>query len=351
MRGLLQHLAKPALLLASANQILCCAANAQPAAKPAQKETPALVEKPMQVDIVRSAKPGCEPNCPEWIAAQGRIDSSTPAAFKRALNKLGKRKLPVLIYSSGGGVSEGYEIGRLIRAKGLDVVVTKTAYKTCDLPAAECRQLKAQGVILAMPEAELTFCASSCVFVLAGGVRRYVGPRTLVGVHQFSSYQTLTKVQRTYRVETRYRDGVPVERQKILVDERKIRSTTKKTETEISSYDEAKAYFNGMGVGDGIMPLLVSVTNDKIRWLKPGELKSTGIATDFETGDTLILGAAVAPPSVEAPARVVPTLTPPMAGGGSPSLPTMTVEEMCALKGSTRPAICEPLPESSPGVR
>ncbi|MGH9286372.1 MAG: hypothetical protein ACRD0M_11970, partial [Acidimicrobiales bacterium] len=80
-------------------------------------------EPSMQVHLVRSAEPGCEPQCPEWIAAQGKIDGSSVARFKRILRQLGERKVPVLIDSNGGRVTEAFAIGRLARARGLDVVV------------------------------------------------------------------------------------------------------------------------------------------------------------------------------------------------------------------------------------
>ena len=100
------------------------------------------------LSIVRLAEPGCEPNCIEWIAAQGRIDTTTPAEFKRVLGKLGRRKLPILIDSTGGAVDEGIAIGRLVRAKGLDVVVTKTVLTPCEATDQECRKLRARGVEL-----------------------------------------------------------------------------------------------------------------------------------------------------------------------------------------------------------
>ena len=59
---------------------------------------------PMKVVIAHSTEPGCEPQCPEWISAQGAIDDTTPKQFKRVLATLGDRKLPVLVNSSGGRV-------------------------------------------------------------------------------------------------------------------------------------------------------------------------------------------------------------------------------------------------------
>lgn len=39
----------------------------------------------MQFVVTRSSAPGCEPNCPEWISAEGDISAGTPALLKRTL--------------------------------------------------------------------------------------------------------------------------------------------------------------------------------------------------------------------------------------------------------------------------
>jgi hypothetical protein len=53
-------------------------------------------DPPMQVRIVRSAQPGCEQDCPEWISAQGKIMAGqTLYLFRSALRRLKGRKLPI----------------------------------------------------------------------------------------------------------------------------------------------------------------------------------------------------------------------------------------------------------------
>ena len=52
-----------------------------------------IFERPMEIKMVRlRGQVGCEPNCTEWIAAQGRIENETPAQFQKMLTKLGNRK-------------------------------------------------------------------------------------------------------------------------------------------------------------------------------------------------------------------------------------------------------------------
>jgi hypothetical protein len=131
-----------------------------PSKAPAQP-SPSVNELPMQVFVVRSAEPGCEPNCAEWIAAQGQIESSTPRKFKKVFAQIGKRRLPVLIHSIGGSVDESLAIGRLIRAKGLEVAVTKTELLPCAANDKPCQKLESKGSVRGRPVAYHSICAAS----------------------------------------------------------------------------------------------------------------------------------------------------------------------------------------------
>jgi hypothetical protein len=247
----------------------------------------------MEVQIVRSAEPGCEPECPEWISAQGRIDASTVRLFKRVLAQVGDRKLPILIDSAGGAVNESLEIGRLIRARQLSVAVTRTEFVECPPQDLACRKLKAKGVRLGTAHAMLSKCASSCAFILAGGVRRYVGPGTVVGVHQISTFQVFTQVLRTFRVETKTQFGVPVSREKKLLAEKKLGTTTVARDTPMSTYENVGKYFVEMGVSEGILSLILRTPSDRIHWLTLAELTRLNMATDFTSGQRLVHPAKV----------------------------------------------------------
>lgn len=267
---------------------------------------------PMQFSIVRLADPACEPRCPEWIAAQGRIDSATLSDFKRVLSRLGNRKLPILIDSAGGAVDASLAMGRLIRARGLDVVVTKTASVPCPPTDAECRRLKVRGIEPGRPEARLSKCASACAFVLAGGIRRYVGPSTLVGLHEIKSIATLRHVQQFYRIEHRYAQGAPVRTLKRLVRERTLSTVTTEEPTDEATYERVAKYFQEMGVNAEIMSILRSAPNSSIRWLRTSELVSTGLATDPLNGEQMLVPgvagvAAAAPQAAPAAAAPMPT--------------------------------------------
>lgn len=274
------------MLTLTSGQVL---AQATPPTTPGKSGLPAMGPA-MQVHIVKSAEPGCEPQCAEWIAAQGRIDAATLRQFKKVLSQLGTRKLPILIDSAGGTVDDALAIGRLIRAKGLDVAVTKTEFTPCAAADLACRKSKSKGALLGQPKAHLSRCASSCAFILAGGTRRYVGPWTFVGVHQFASFETQVKVLRTYRVETRQEWGVPVETRRTLVSEKRIAEKAVPTPTKVSAYQKVGVYFTEMGVGEGLMQALLATPNSTIRWLTRSELQATQIATDLVDGQQLITG-------------------------------------------------------------
>jgi hypothetical protein len=276
---------------------VCALASTSLVALAASAKSPAKVfvpdnDQPMQVYLVRSAAPGCEPNCPEWIAAQGRIDAATPTKFKRLLSKIGQRKLPVLISSAGGSVDDSLSVARMIRAKGLDVAVSNTAVLPCAPKDKSCLKALSAGEARGKAVGYHSFCASACAFVLAGGTRRFVGAQTLVGVHQFTTFETRFKVLRTYRVETRKGwFGGQGETKRTLISEKRIGEKTVETATKNSSYQKVKKFFSEMGVGGEIMELIKSATAKDIHWLSGRELRETHMATGFIDGEQLIAGA------------------------------------------------------------
>ena len=87
--------------------------------------------EPMHIAIVHPADPACEPHCPEWIAAEGKILARTPGDFQKVLKGLGDRKLPILINSQGGLVDAAIAIGRMVRRRGLDVGVARSQIEAC----------------------------------------------------------------------------------------------------------------------------------------------------------------------------------------------------------------------------
>jgi hypothetical protein len=241
---------------------------------------PTAVEPSMQVYLVRSAEPGCEPQCPEWIAAQGKIEEGTAAHFKKVLRQIGNRKVPLLIDSSGGRVSDAFEIGRLIRARGLDVAVSGTELMPCPPSDQTCRHAETRKIRLGLPLAVQSRCASACAFVLAAGARRLVGSTAFVGLHRI----------RTFRVLLTYHGAAAGARGGAggWVTEKVIEIPTPKR-----TYRQIRRYFAEMGIDGAVMPLILSTPADRLRWLTRGELRSTRLAT-HAIGGIELLGKATA---------------------------------------------------------
>ncbi len=270
-----------------------------PAAAAQPKKAAPPVEPPMQVHVVRSAHSGCEPQCPQWIAAQGKIVPGTAGRFGKILSQLGDRKLPVLIDSGGGAVNDALAIGRLIRARGLQVAVTKTVLTPCAADNAACRKARTGGELRGLAQARFSKCASSCAFILAGGTQRLVGPGTGVGVHQIS----LTL--RRYLVWKRPTSfGAPVEVKRTLVSQRTV--TGKHAQSE-ETYAKIRQHLSEMGIGGEAMALMMSTPNWEIRWLTQKELQATRLATHSINGEELVTGV---PASAAAPAEPPPSAVP-----------------------------------------
>jgi hypothetical protein len=252
----------------------------------AARRTPAAAKPvkappPMEVNIVQSSESGCEPNCPAWISAQGTIRPGVVAKFKAVLKKLGGQKLPVLIESPGGTVEESLALGRLIRANGLDIVVSKTDFHACARSDAVCLARKVRGIRTGQPNAYLAVCASACAFTLAGGTRRIVGKASLVGVHEVASYRTTVRILQKYRISQSHFLGVPTgEKKKVLISSKKVSEKTEQVKTAEVEYKKLAAYFSEMGIGDKINTLMRAAPHKSIHVLTREELAATRLATD-----------------------------------------------------------------------
>jgi hypothetical protein len=203
---------------------------------------------PMRFVRVVSADPACQPNCPEWLSVEGRIEPGAARAFADAVERLKGRRLPVLIHSPGGSVADAAAMGELIRAKGLAVAVARTLITNCPEAAPKCPDGPGKAITGGAT------CASACVLVLAGGVERLAGPVPLIGVHQITTLVSET-------------EGVA-----------HLKSTRKFYEQR--GVDAAvEAYLAAMGVGEPVMTLMRKTWAASIRWLSLAELKDSHLAT------------------------------------------------------------------------
>lgn len=239
----------------------------------------------MTFSIVRSNNPVCEPDCPEWIAADGDITDQTAKAFKAILEKAGDRSLPLLITSSGGRVDVAMAMGRLIRERGMTVEIARTDYLRCAPWDKECKPDFKDGTFYGYANLTFGVCNSACPLLLAGGIRRVVGPFSRVGVHQFTL--TRHKYKEKYRVYKKTLSNGKVITKKDLV-ERKFIGTVKSTELSKSLRRELTDYLIGMDVNPELVDLMVSTPPEDIRYLSMKELKSFGVVTEISEIEGLV---------------------------------------------------------------
>ncbi len=240
-------------------------------AAPARQASPTSLA-PMRFVRVRSDASACQPRCPEWISAEGKIVRGSADALARVIAALGDRRLPILINSAGGSVQDAMAMGRLIRATGLAVVVARTEIAPCAPSVRDCGEARGSA------ESWGAYCASACTLVLAGGVERYVSPLSFVGVHQMTELISKTRVKRLYSVRYFVLLGLKLELSRTLVGARRSTATTKRS---VDKYveDSVGLYLAEMGVLDPVMQLTLATPAREVRWLTARELEASRLAT------------------------------------------------------------------------
>ncbi|MCF6101317.1 hypothetical protein [Mesorhizobium muleiense] len=145
---------------------------------------PAPVDNSMRFVLVRSSDPKCGLDCPEWIAAQGTITPDTQKIFRQLLDTVGGRRLPLIVSSPGGDLLSALAIGRLIRDRKLDVAIARTDFTGCKPQDKGCAPTNGfyPGVVTELGAG----CDAACPIMLAGGVRRFVGPNVPVSVQSLA---------------------------------------------------------------------------------------------------------------------------------------------------------------------
>jgi hypothetical protein len=241
--------------------------------------------KPMRIAIVRESRKDCEPNCPEWISAEGRITQATPGKLKRALEVMGDRKLPVLIQSPGGDVEAALEMGRMIRAEHLDVAVAATEFDGCMPGNKSCKLPKAaKGEYRGTASSLGAYCASACPLVLAGGDKRLVGQSAFAGVHQITAYVTETRV--VYRTKYRMVKGKKKAVGKKIVSRKNKSYVSNKIDK--STGEALRTYLSDMGVNESLLSLMQKASAKEIYRLSAEELSNLGLVTGASSAETLI---------------------------------------------------------------
>ena len=259
----------------------------------------------MRFVVVRSSAPDCEPNCPEWISAEGTIEASTPALFTRLLKTLGGRQLPIIVNSPGGNVDAALQLGRTIRKNKLDIAVGTTVFSGCSPQMKNCRDDDAKAApYLGDADDSGAMCNSACPLMFAGGVRRVVGEWAYLGVHQITT--TYRREKLLYR--TTY---------KILNGKKKVLSTkivSRKNAGSYKTYEMSKAvekrlsaYLKEMGVDQGVLDVMKATPASDIRQIEPDDMLEMKLVTSLDSLDLLTGKAICRRNPLPANCREIPT--------------------------------------------
>jgi hypothetical protein len=289
----MKALASRLLALSAAIAIALQAAASVEAAtrKMPQPPNPAF-ELPMRVVIVRNNIGSCEPLCPQWVSAEGRITADTPAVFKKALATAQKLRLPIVITSPGGDVDAALIIGEMIRARHLDVAVGSTYFGGCAPYQRDCKLPKEQnGVYRGIVLSGQGFCVSACPFILASGERRMRGTGALVGVHQIS--RTVTREKVRYFEEYRIVNGKRKILSRKVVGRKPVKSYVS-TRLDKRLKGRLLAYFERMGVDKALLALCNRAPPSSMYMLASDEMRTTRLITDVTPAPDLVASGVCA---------------------------------------------------------
>jgi tetratricopeptide (TPR) repeat protein len=143
---------------------------------------PSSMPDALMIYVARGSAGACGEKCEEWIAVEGTVDQEGPRRLIAALDRLGARKLPVVLNFRGrSGFTPAMSIGKLLRERGFEATVGQTLVDECDDPLqARCMALKRAGKPLQARLVPSPDCGVACVLGLAGGVRRTLPDATTV---------------------------------------------------------------------------------------------------------------------------------------------------------------------------
>jgi hypothetical protein len=247
---------------------------------------------PMTIVLVRSANEVCEPNCPQWISAQGDITAATPALLRRVLKQAGKARPPIVIRSGGGDLDAAMAMGRLIRERKLDVAVGFTSFQGCAPGDKTCKPPREhKGVYRGFVGEVRALCLSACPLILAAGTERVAFDGAFVGVHQVKTTRQRERV--LYRVLYRVVNG-----KKRIISQKEVKRTRFKPEVTIGFSKALKRktakYLGDMGIDLAILDDMDKAPPSDIFHLAPERLDALNLRTTRRSLASLLDPAACA---------------------------------------------------------
>ena len=161
--------------------------------------------------IVKGADDACGRGCNRWIAVEGQVDSAAAGRFKRFLQQVGNRDMPVYLYSPGGNLDQALAMGVMLRERRATARVGRTIVSDCGFEAQDgpaCLKLKQSGREL---RGDLwtrgATCNSACPYLMLGATTREVAPDAVLAVH-------------SAKVVVHFRNGVPTAEVRAAATER-----------------------------------------------------------------------------------------------------------------------------------
>ena len=153
----------------------------------ARRAAAAMPPAPMVFYAVRGAPDACGRGCDSWIAVEGQVDGTAALRFRKFLQQIGNRDLPIYLSSPGGNLDQALAMGAMLRERRATARVGRTVVNECGFEAqdsAACLKLKQSGREL---RGDLSTrganCNSACPYLLLGATRREVAPDALLAVH------------------------------------------------------------------------------------------------------------------------------------------------------------------------
>jgi hypothetical protein len=127
----------------------------------------------MKFNIVRNADSRCEPECPEWIAAEGSIVADTPDLFAKFMASADQKKRMLVINSPGGDFAAAMKLGFLFRNNQVTVTSGETRYASCNPAKSNCVEVSRRGYVSGTAsDLVRNACSGSCMVAWLGGKKR-----------------------------------------------------------------------------------------------------------------------------------------------------------------------------------
>ena len=242
--------------LAALFVMICGSAAAQTIARPVHP----VPARPIQVQVnpvvfyvAKGAPDACGRGCDTWIAIEGQIDGTAAARFRKFLQPLRNRNLPIYVTSPGGNLEQALAMGTFLHEKPAVVRVARTVVRECGFEAQDrevCLKLKRSG-------RELTgdlwtrnaICNSACPYFLLGATTREIAPDTSLGVH-------------SAKVITQFLGVVPTPEMRAAATER----------GRARSDGLLASYFARMGGDTGLLKLVSTVKFEEVHVLTRDEI-------------------------------------------------------------------------------